>query len=125
LSTVIDIALPVNGVALVLVFAFLKLPTPPGDMWTKLKRIDWMYVFLVVLCIPFTLYRIYFSGNLLIIGSTASIILGLAWGGVQFPWISAQVLPPLLCGGVGLISFIIYEMCWAEYPMVKLVFIHQ
>ena len=37
-----DLALPINGLALVLVLVFLRLPTPPGNFWVKLMKVDWM-----------------------------------------------------------------------------------
>lgn len=38
--------LPICGVAFALVLLLLKLPTPPGNLRDKLKRMDWMWVLL-------------------------------------------------------------------------------
>ncbi len=42
------------------------------------------------------------------------------WAGIDFPWVSAQVLAPLCIGVVGLIAFLVYECCFCEYPVVRI-----
>jgi hypothetical protein len=37
-----DLNIPIAGIAMVLVLAFLNLPTPPGTLREKLSRMDWM-----------------------------------------------------------------------------------
>lgn len=37
------------------------------------------------------------------------IILGTSWGGSTYPWTSAQVLAPIVVGGVCFILFFVYE----------------
>lgn len=61
------------------------------------------------------------SGNTVIIGSITSVMIALAWAGVQFSWSSAQVLVPLILGGVGIIAFFMIEsMCsWIKEPTVS------
>jgi len=44
--------------------------------------------------------------------------IGFAWGGVQSPWSSAQVLAPLLVGFALLISFGLYESRIPKQPIV-------
>lgn len=53
------------------------------------------------------------------IGSTCAVIIGLSWGGVEFPWNSAQVISALTVGCVGLAVFVIYEWRFAKYPVVR------
>ena len=60
-------------------------------------------------------------GNILIIASASSCVIGLTWGGVQFPWSSAHVLAPLIIGIVGIIGFLVYEALVAREPLVHLV----
>ncbi|KAJ7680653.1 Mfs1.2 [Mycena polygramma] len=91
--------LPVCGVAFILTLLFLSLPTPPGTLREKLRRMDWI-------------------GNGLVISSTSSAIIGLTWGGVQYPWSSAQVLVPIVLGLCGVIGFFVYETRVAAYPLV-------
>jgi hypothetical protein len=48
-------------------------------------------------------------GTILFIFGVGLIILGTAWGGSTYPWVSAQVLAPLVVGGVCFFSFFGYE----------------
>ncbi|KZT68802.1 MFS general substrate transporter [Daedalea quercina L-15889] len=82
-----------------LVLFCVKLPTPPGSMRLKLEQIDWI-------------------GNALVMGSTIAIVIGMTWGGIEHAWTSAQVLVPLIVGGVGLVLFLLYEALWARNPLV-------
>jgi len=91
--------LPVCGLALFVVLLFLKLPTPPGTLNEKLRKMDVI-------------------GNILIIGSTTSVVIALSWGGVKFSWSSPQVLPALIIGLVGTVVFFVYEATLASHPMV-------
>ena len=54
-------------------------------------------------------------------GSTASFVIGLTWGGVTHPWSSVQVLAPLILGVVGIGIFILYEGYVATNPIVRLI----
>jgi hypothetical protein len=59
------------------------------------------------------------SGNILIIGSITSVVIGLAWGGVRYPWTSIHVLVPLIIGFVGLSLVAIYEFYFCHPPVVS------
>lgn len=96
--------LPINGLAAVLVIAFLHLKTPRGSFKEKIGRLDWM-------------------GNFLIIAASSSTVIGLTWGGVQFPWSSANVLVPLIIGLVGMAGFLVYEATLAREPLVPIALI--
>ena len=58
-------------------------------------------------------------GNFLVTGSTTSVVIGLTWGGVQYPWSSGRVLLPLAVGLIGLVVFIIYEIYFIKSPVVS------
>ncbi|EMD35490.1 hypothetical protein CERSUDRAFT_157287 [Gelatoporia subvermispora B] len=98
--------LPICGVSTVLVFLFLRLHTPSGNLWLKLRNLDWI-------------------GNILIIGSTCAILLGLTWGGVTFAWDSRQVLACLIVGFVILIFAGIYEARWAKQPTIPMIILSR
>lgn len=53
------------------------------------------------------------------IASSIACIIGLTWGGVKFPWASAQVLVPLILGLVGMCGFLVYEAIVAKNPVVR------
>ncbi|KAF8327395.1 major facilitator superfamily domain-containing protein [Cantharellus anzutake] len=82
--------LPLSAISFTLVFFFLRLKTPQGNLRSKLRRMDW-------------------TGNFIIAGSTTAILIALAWGGVVYSWSSWHVLVPLLVGFVGMGIFGIFE----------------
>ncbi|KAH8985667.1 major facilitator superfamily domain-containing protein [Lactarius akahatsu] len=98
-----DLNLPICAFNATLVLLFMRLRTPHATLREKLSKID-------------------FIGNLLITGSTTSIVIGLTWGGVQFPWSSASVLVPLVLGFVGLVAFVIYEFYFCKPPTAPILF---
>ena len=61
-----------------------------------------------------------FLGNFLFIGSTSTFLIGLSWGGVQFPWASAQTLAPLLIGALGTFLTIWWEKYGALNPFLRI-----
>ena len=58
-------------------------------------------------------------GGVVIVGGSAALTLALTWGGLQFPWTSAQVLIPLVIGIVALICFFPVERYCATEPIVS------
>ncbi|KAJ5415184.1 Major facilitator superfamily domain general substrate transporter [Penicillium sp. CMV-2018d] len=86
------INLPLLGIAIPLVFFFLKLRPVPLDatLASNLKRLDWIGMALVI------------------IGVTIFVI-PLSWAGSLFPWASWQTLLPLLLGVAVLVIFVFYE----------------
>ncbi|KIP07377.1 hypothetical protein PHLGIDRAFT_105716 [Phlebiopsis gigantea 11061_1 CR5-6] len=91
--------IPLTGLAAILVVLFLNLKKPSGSLRGKLGRMDWV-------------------GSFLIIASSCATVIGLTWGGVQFPWASANVLVPLVLGLVGLVGFFVYEAIGAQEPII-------
>ncbi|KAF2035075.1 MFS general substrate transporter [Setomelanomma holmii] len=60
----------------------------------KLKRTDW-------------------TGIVLFVGGMTSFLVGLSWGGIQYPWKSAATLAPIIVGLFGIVVF----GCWQQYAM--------
>ncbi len=73
--------LPVGGIALVVILA-----TMPGRPARREHSIDWL------------------GAGVLALGTT-SLLLGLVWGGQDYPWVSAQVLGALAAAGLLLVLF--------------------
>jgi MFS family permease len=69
------INLPLGLFALGLVWAFLDIKAPTDDLKTRLRQMD-------------------IVGNVLIIGGTTAVILGIVWGGAHHPWGAYQVYVP-------------------------------
>lgn len=93
--------IPIAGFSATLVLFFVRLPTPPGNLRSKLEQIDWI-------------------GNFTVMGSSTAIVIAMTWGGVLYPWSAARVLVPLILGFVGLAAFLLYEALWAKYPLVPI-----
>lgn len=93
------INLPFGGVALVTLIFFLKLHNPRTPLRQGLAAIDW-------------------SGNLLVIGGTLMILIGLQFGGNQYPWDSATIICLIVFGAICFALFCIYEARIAKYPVI-------
>jgi MFS family permease len=91
--------LPLCGIAFALVAIFLRVRTPPGSVLSKLARIDWF-------------------GNFLVVAGATMAMTGLTFGGIRFPWTSAQVLVPLILGLATLAGFFVYEARVPEEPSI-------
>ncbi|EKM52350.1 uncharacterized protein PHACADRAFT_198411 [Phanerochaete carnosa HHB-10118-sp] len=52
--------------------------------------------------------------------SSIAVVLALTWGGVQYPWSSAQILAPLIIGLPGLLLFLLYKAKVAKHPMIPI-----
>ncbi|KAK5682360.1 hypothetical protein LTS10_005487 [Elasticomyces elasticus] len=56
-------------------------------------------------------------GGALSIPGMLLFMMGLQWGGYQYPWSSAHVIAPLIIGVVLLVAFFVWEAKFAKYPM--------
>ncbi|KAK4999485.1 hypothetical protein LTR28_013358, partial [Elasticomyces elasticus] len=83
--------LPIGGVAIVLLVAFLRVKYDKSQTWaTKFSSLDWL-------------------GNILFIGGTVPVLIALGWAGGQYPWSSYQVLVPLIVGLATMGAFVVLE----------------
>lgn len=82
-----------------LVLLFLNLNIIPSSLMEKLRRIDYV-------------------GTALFVGSIASFLIPLTWGGVLYDWASWHTLVPLIIGAVGLAVFTYYEYRFASDPII-------
>ncbi|XWW99242.1 hypothetical protein V2A60_007251 [Cordyceps javanica] len=84
-------SLPIGGVAIVLLFAFLNVKYDKSQTWaTKFSSLDWL-------------------GNMLFIGGCVPVLISLSWAGGQHPWSSYQVLVPLLVGLAAMGAFVVIQ----------------
>ncbi|KAK4579854.1 hypothetical protein LTR86_000055 [Recurvomyces mirabilis] len=110
------INLPIDGIALVVLFLFLDVKTPKTALLAGLKAIDW-------------------TGVLLVVGGTVMFLIGLQCvyvpiptesnsdggnrlGGVSAPWQSAEVLCLLIFGVTTLALFLFWEWRFARSPIM-------
>ncbi|KAJ1719728.1 hypothetical protein LPJ61_006261, partial [Coemansia biformis] len=95
------INLPIAGAVLVAVALFVRLPTPAGSLWAKLRRIDVL-------------------GSLVLIGAVVMLLLALTWGGKTFPWGSARIVCLLVFGVLLVGVFVLVEWRVALEPTVPM-----
>jgi len=63
--------------------------------------------------------RIDYMGNIILIGSTVSVLYALTYAGTRYPWTSWRILFPLILGLVGLLLFMALEAAsWIIEPVV-------
>ncbi|CAO3683126.1 unnamed protein product [Umbelopsis vinacea] len=93
--------LPIGGVALAVIFFFLKLPHPKTSVLEKLKSID-------------------FAGTALLIAAVVALLLPTEWGGVTYAWNSPIIIGLYCAGGVLVIIFLVMERWVAQNPVIPL-----
>ncbi|EPQ54241.1 MFS general substrate transporter [Gloeophyllum trabeum ATCC 11539] len=91
--------LPLGGAAIVVCLWLLPLKKVQGDMKSKLMKIDYV-------------------GSGLTILSSILLLVQSGRGGVTYPWLSAQVLVPLILGVIVLAGFVVWEARYAALPIV-------
>lgn len=96
-----DIIVPISVIAFFLLLASLPLQNPKTPIWEGLKAIDWL-------------------GTTLVSGGTLMFLLGITFGGVEYPWSSVMVIALIVGGVVVLGLFLLTEWKIAKYPMVPL-----
>ncbi|SCV68369.1 BQ2448_490 [Microbotryum intermedium] len=90
--------IPLAGIAFVLVLCFLRIKAPKTTLKEKLEQMDYLNVIFVI-------------------GATSTIV-GLTWGGVAHPWISYQVLVPLILGFTIMGVFLWLEKAYVKHPTI-------
>ncbi|ANB12839.1 Vba5p [Sugiyamaella lignohabitans] len=93
--------LPICGIALVLIPILVRMHLDSSTILQKIKRID-------------------IIGISVFTASMTSLLLGITFGGVNFPWNSYHVLLPLILGVVGFAGFCVYEYKVPKDPMIRL-----
>jgi uncharacterized membrane protein YfcA len=78
----------------------VTLTTKKTSLVSKLGRVDWI-------------------GGFLFIGGMTSMLVGLSWGGVQYPWGSPQTIFPICFGLTALIVFLLWEAQEASEPILR------
>ncbi|KAJ6788278.1 hypothetical protein PWT90_09831 [Aphanocladium album] len=91
--------LPCGGLAFFILLFFLKLHNPRTPVKAGLAAIDWV-------------------GNILIVGGTIMLLMGLEFGGTQYPWDSATVICLLVFGALTIGIFLVFESRVAKFPVI-------
>ncbi|OJD30957.1 major facilitator superfamily protein [Diplodia corticola] len=93
--------LPFCGLALVLLWAFLRTAFQnEASLANKLKRIDYI-------------------GNAIIMGATVATLFAVTYGGTRYAWSSPHTLVPLILGILGFVIFALFECSrFAPNPVI-------
>ncbi|KAF9575313.1 hypothetical protein EC968_003665 [Mortierella alpina] len=91
--------LPIGVVSTIAVVLILKLPKVQGTHRDKLKRVDFM-------------------GSFTIVVGIICVLLSTNWGGNEYAWSSVQVIVPYCVGGVFLVIFLYVEAKVAVEPIL-------
>lgn len=59
-------------------------------------------------------------GGAIFIAGTSSFLIGLTWGGVQYPWSSFKAWLPMLLGGLAIVAALVYEAFVPAEPILAL-----
>ena len=92
---------PFCALSLAIVPAVVRLKSRRSSVKEKLLQVDWL-------------------GGFIFIASFTSFLMGLTWGGVQFPWSSFRTLVPLLIGILGIGLTFTWESRGAKQPFIRL-----
>ncbi|KAG7196124.1 uncharacterized protein KQ657_000136 [Scheffersomyces spartinae] len=93
------INLPVGGAAFAMLVVCFNPPKPTGSLRVKLARIDYLGTFLLTAGLVLTL-------------------LGLSFGGQDFPWRSAAVILNFVLGGLLIVGFAVYNFMYSKNPII-------
>ncbi|KAL4915408.1 major facilitator superfamily domain-containing protein [Aspergillus aurantiobrunneus] len=94
------ISIPIAFVSHIIIYVVLRKELKQGTYSRRGSRLSSLLPALATLDI---------TGTILFIFGVGLIILGTAWGGSTYPWVSAQVLAPIVIGGVCFVLFFVYE----------------
>lgn len=95
------INLPFCCMGMLLVPCVVRIHAKRGTMYERLLQIDWV-------------------GVALFNGSVCGFLMGITWGGIQFPWRSWHTVVPIVVGVVGVAGALVWERYFAKHPFVNL-----
>ncbi|ABN68100.2 MDR transporter [Scheffersomyces stipitis CBS 6054] len=93
------INIPIGGMAAALLIFGFHPPKPEGNIRQKLAKID-------------------YSGTFLLTVGLVLVLLGLTFGGIDFPWKSAAVICSFVIGGLFLIAFCVWNFKFSKNPII-------
>lgn len=91
---------PFCSLGFIMVPLFVKLVTDRTSLKSKFLRVDWL-------------------GGFLFTGGLTSFLIGLSFGGVQFPWASPRTFIPIMTGILGVTAALIWERYGAREPFLR------
>jgi MFS family permease len=82
--------LPTGAITVAIILLYLRIPTPVGNVLSKLKRVDYV-------------------GCVLIVAALTCLMLAFTWAGGTYAWGSGVVVGLLVTGVVLSVGFVVYE----------------
>merc|ERR1711939_64362 len=95
------IQVPICAIHFAIVAWKVNIPSGPGSMVEKIKRID-------------------FLGAITMVSAVSLLLVGLSLGGNQLPWSAPLVYGTLIAGGILLVVFLLVEKYVAREPLLPL-----
>jgi len=93
------INVPLAVIAFIIIFLYVKIPTPNDNLRQKLLRIDYV-------------------GTIILILGVVSLLLALEWGGVDYEWGSWQIILLFCLFAFFFVIFLIVELKFAKEPII-------
>ncbi|KAG8718188.1 hypothetical protein FRC09_013041 [Ceratobasidium sp. 395] len=93
--------LPLAVFSAAAVIFFMPLKPVEGSILKKLAKVDFI------------------GAGLALLGTT-TLVLGISWGGSEYPWDSGHVIGTLIAGGVSSIAFVLWQWKGATIPLMPL-----
>ncbi|CAK3807184.1 efflux pump antibiotic resistance [Lecanosticta acicola] len=100
------INLPFCAIGLTIIPFALRYERPKSSIDDKLSNVDW-------------------AGSLMFISGMTTFLVGITWGGTQFPWNSAATLVPLILGLAVVFITGLYERFLAKVTFLRLSLFHS
>ncbi|KAL5392877.1 hypothetical protein DPSP01_000572 [Paraphaeosphaeria sporulosa] len=92
---------PFCGIGLAMVPFVVRLRAQRASLQDRLMKTDWL-------------------GAFLFISSTCSFLIGITWGGTQYPWNSWRTIVPIVLGVAGIVATLCWERHGAPQPFLRL-----
>lgn len=92
---------PFCGIGFLTVPLVMRLHVERASVMDRLSSVDWI-------------------GGFLFVSSTCSFLIGVTWGGSEYPWSSWRTLVPIIVGTAGVAATIAWERCGASRPFLRL-----
>jgi MFS family permease len=92
---------PICGAGLIMTLLVVKLKAPRTFTPQLFLEFDWI-------------------GGFLFVSSTCSFLIGLVWGGSEFPWDSWHTQVPIVFGALGVVATVVWEIYGAASPFLPL-----
>ncbi|ORX50380.1 MFS general substrate transporter [Piromyces finnis] len=93
------INVPLAVIAFIIIFLYVKIPTPSDNLRKKLLRVD-------------------YAGTIVLILGVVALLLALEWGGVDYEWSSWQIILLFCLFALLLVAFITIEIKFAKEPII-------